>query len=156
MQLMEMKAWISNLPGSPLPTQAAEAAGIDRSTMSRQLKRGRLSAENVIAICRAFDKSPADGLLETGYLKPEDFQGAGIEEALSRANNQQILNEISKRLDLGSGDIFNDVAVVEITERQNQPPPAEPDYDAIVDGINAGTEKFAAQKATEPLEEHFT
>lgn len=32
---------------------------------------------------------------------------------------------------------------------------AEPDYDAIVDGINAGTEKFAAQKATEPLEEHW-
>lgn len=42
MQLMEMKAWISTLPGSPLPTQAAEAAGIDRSTMSRQLKRGNL------------------------------------------------------------------------------------------------------------------
>lgn len=32
----------------------------------------------------------------------------------------------------------------------------EPDYDAIVDGINAGTEKFAAQRATEPLEEHWT
>ena len=32
----------------------------------------------------------------------------------------------------------------------------EPDYDAIVDGINAGTEKFAAQRVTEPLEEHWT
>lgn len=30
------------------------------------------------------------------------------------------------------------------------------DEDAILDGINAGTEKFAAQEATDPLDENYT
>lgn len=109
---MDMKDWIASLPGSPLPTQAAEASGIDRSTISRQLKRGQLSAENVIAICRAFGKSAADGLVETGYLTPGDFEGAGVVEALSKATNQQIVDEISKRLASGMGDLFNQDAEV--------------------------------------------
>lgn len=111
---MDMKDWIASLPGSPLPTQAAEASGIDRSTISRQLKRGQLSAENVIAICHAFRKSAVDGLIETGYLTPDDLEGAGIVEALAQATNQQIVDEISKRLAVGTGDLFTqDAEVVE-------------------------------------------
>ena len=51
--------------------------------------------------------------------------------------------------------------VVKVTEHPHQlknlhEDHSEPNYDAIVDGINADTEKFAAQKSTPPLEEHFT
>lgn len=164
MQLMEMKAWISTLPGSPLPTQAAEAAGIDRSTMSRQLKRGNLSAENVIALCRAFGKSPADGLVETGHLERSDFDGAGVVDALSEATNQQILDEITKRLTGGTGSVFLEEAEVtipasDLDSRRETKAAAESDEvddDAIIAGIAAGTEKYAAQKRTPPLEENFT
>lgn len=99
MQLMDFKKWIEGLPGAPLVTQAAERAGIDRSTISRQLKRGSVSAENVIALARAHGASPADALVETGYLEPGELDGAGVPEALGHATNQQLLDEIHRRVD---------------------------------------------------------
>ena len=56
---MDMKEWITNLPGSPRPTPAAKAAGIDPSTISRQLKRGRLSAEKRDYPLPVFRKIPS-------------------------------------------------------------------------------------------------
>lgn len=113
MQLMDFKKWIETLPGEPLVTQAAERAGIDRSTISRQLKRGMVSAENVIALARAHGHNEIDALIETGYVASEALAGAGIPQALAQATNQQILDEISQRMDpeavrlfQGDGDVI--------------------------------------------------
>ena len=95
---MDMKEWIASLPGSPRPTPAAKAAGIDPSTISCQLKRGRLSAENVIILCRCFGKSPLDGLAETGYILHTDIEGVSIDEALEIATNKQIRDEVIRRI----------------------------------------------------------
>lgn len=95
---MDIREWIGNLPGNPAPSQAAETAGIDKSTISRQLKRGTISAENVILLCRAHGKSPVDGLVETGYLIAAELE-AGIPRALEQATNQQLLDKVSKRVD---------------------------------------------------------
>ena len=95
---MDMKEWIASLPGSPRPTPAAKAAGIDPSTISRQLKRGRLSAENVIILCRCFGKSPLDGLAETGYILHTDIEGVSVDEALEIATNKQIRDEVIRRI----------------------------------------------------------
>lgn len=101
MKSMNMRDWILSLPGSPLPTQAATAAGIDISTISRQLKRNHISAENVIKLCKAFDKSPIDGLIETGYLSPTDAQEISISSALRDATNRQLAAEVTRRMDIG-------------------------------------------------------
>lgn len=109
---MEHVQWFDSLPGKPSISAAARAANIQKTTLMRQLDRKNIPAENVIAICRAFGKSAADGLVETGYLTPGDFEGAGVVEALSQATNQQIVDEISKRLASGMGDLFNQDAEV--------------------------------------------
>lgn len=101
MKSMNMRDWILSLPSSPLPTQAATAAGIDISTISRQLKRNHISAENVIKLCKAFGKSPIDGLIETGYLSPTDAQEISISSALRDATNRQLAAEVTRRMDIG-------------------------------------------------------
>ena len=95
---MDMKEWIASLPGSPRPTPAAQAAGIDPSTISRQLKRGRLSAENVIILCRCFGKLHLHGLAETGDILHPDIDGVSIDEALKIATNKQIRDEVIRRI----------------------------------------------------------
>ena len=100
MKSMNMRDWILSLPGSPLPTQAAEASDIDRGTISRQLKRNHISAENVIKLCKAFGKSPIDGLIETGYLSPTDAQEISISSALRDATNRQLAAEVTRRMDI--------------------------------------------------------
>lgn len=142
--------WLRDLPGSPSITSAARAADIQKTTLLRQLERGEISAENVIALARAHDASPADALVETGYLKPGELDGAGVPEALGHATNQQLLDEIHRRVDPeamrllrgGSGGIspkFKPVPVPDIPEapplpdevylaarRTNEPKGADP------------------------------
>lgn len=158
--------WIKGIEVGLTPTVAAQKAGLAHTTVLRQLARGRLSADNVIAIAHAFNLKAGDALVQTGHIYPSDIKGAGVKQSLGLATNQQLLDEINKRVDPDSVRIFHGDG--EITPRIDNSDldsrrearaaaeSAEPDYDAIVDGINAGTEKFAAQKATEPLEEHFT
>ena len=98
---MNMRDWILSLPGSPLPTQAAEASDIDRGTISRQLKRNHISAENVIKLCKTFGKSPIDGLIETGYLSPTDAQDISISSALRDATNRQLAAEVTRAPKIG-------------------------------------------------------
>jgi hypothetical protein len=95
---MSTREWFTNLPGSPSIKWAAETSGVDRDTISRQLKHDQLSAEIVIKLCQAFGKSPVDGLVETGHIIPEDFNRAGIIGALQRATDQQIITEAGRRM----------------------------------------------------------
>ena len=101
MKSMNMRDWILSLPGSPLPTQAAEASDIDRGTTSRQLKRNHISEENVINLSKTFGNSPIDGLIETGCLSPTDAQEISISSALRDATNRQLAAEVTRRMDIG-------------------------------------------------------
>lgn len=114
---MDMRDWIAGLPGNPAPSQAAEKAQIDKSTISRQLKRGVISAGNVILLCRAYGKSPVDGLVETGYLRADELQGAGVPRALEQATNQQLLNEVMKRVDPEGRRLLHGGGITPITPR---------------------------------------
>ena len=53
----------------------------------------------VIALCRAYDRSPVQGLIETEYINDYEVQGPDVAIALSKATNQQLLDEIMKRSD---------------------------------------------------------
>ncbi|WP_291479863.1 helix-turn-helix transcriptional regulator [Corynebacterium sp.] len=103
---MDYRAWIASLPGAPTQTEAAEAASVDKSTLSRQLKRGALSMEVVSALARAHGVKPADALVQTGHLDAEDVEGVGVVEALKYATNRQLFDEIERRSDMESTTLF--------------------------------------------------
>lgn len=159
--------WIKGIEVGLTPTVAAQKAGLAHTTVLRQLARGRLSADNVIAIAHAFNLKAGDALVQTGHIYPSDIKGAGVKQSLGLATNQQLLDEINKRVDPDSVRIFHGDG--EITPRIDNSDldsrreakaaaadSAEVDDDAIIAGIAAGTEKYAAQKRTPPLEENFT
>ena len=96
---MNFESWLTDLIGNDTRRVASSKAGMAESTLSRQLSRGSLSPEMVIALCRAYDRSPVQGLIETEYINDYEVQGPDVAIALEKATNQQLLDEIMKRSD---------------------------------------------------------
>lgn len=96
---MTHEAWLAELIGTDSMRTASQKTEYAQTTISRQLSRGHLSPEMVIALCRAYDRSPVTGLIETGYINDFELQGPDVEVALREATNEQLLDEIMRRSD---------------------------------------------------------
>lgn len=96
---MNFETWLDNLIGDDTRATASKKADYAQSTISRQLSRGYLRPETVIALCRAYDRSPVSGLIETGYINDYELHGPDVEVALREATNEQLLDEIMRRSD---------------------------------------------------------
>ena len=99
------REWALALIDGDSMRSASEKAGYAQTTISRQLEKNSLSPEMVIALCRAYGRSPVDGLVETGYLYPHEITGA-IRTMLHQAKNRDILDEINRRSDPESDRLF--------------------------------------------------
>lgn len=105
---MDFHAWLLELIGDDSQRTASTKSGMAESTLSRQLSRGSLRPEMVIALCRGYNHSPVTGLIETGYLNEWETDGVGIPFALRKASNQQLLDEIMRRSDPEALYLFGD------------------------------------------------
>lgn len=105
---MNISQWLDNLIGSDTRGTAASKAGYAPSTISRQLERGHLRPETVIALCRAYDRSPITGLIETGYIHAHEVDAPEVAAALNRATNQQLLDEVVRRSDPEARYLFGE------------------------------------------------
>ena len=116
---MNFETWLTELIGDDTRRTASSKAGMAESTLSRQLSRGHLSPEMVIALCRAYDRSPVQGLVETGYINEYEVQGVDLAIALHDATNEQLLNEIMRRSDPQARYLFGadgDSTVVDLDD----------------------------------------
>ena len=96
MQHMDNSNWVMTLIGADSLREAGRKIGASSSTISRQLERGKLQPETVIALCRAYGRSPVDGLVETGYLTVEDTASkASTSMALRRYSIEERWNSIA-------------------------------------------------------------
>lgn len=119
---MEHTEWLDQLIAPLSRRTAAHRIGVNDSTITRQLQRGSLSPEMVIALCRAFNRSPIEGLVETGYLYPHEMDMPSVKLALRNATNSQILDEINRRSDPEARELFtadNDSDVIDIADHNN-------------------------------------
>ncbi len=116
---MDINEWIKGLIGEDSYRAAAVKADTTGPTITRQLQKGHLSPEMVIALCRAYDRSPVQGLVETGYINEYEVQGVDLAIALHDATNEQLLNEIMRRSDPEARYLFGadgDSAVVDLDD----------------------------------------
>lgn len=164
--------YITEIIGDSTYSQAATKAGFDKSAFTRWKKGARADPDFVVKIARAYNANVLEALVAAEFIteaeaKLREIKVGGI--ALSDASNQQLLDEIMRRSEPEANRLFGDPTGESIDYPQRDdlakrrrstpatPPSVKPqDYDAILDGINAGTEQIAAQKATDPLDENYT
>lgn len=75
----------------------ADALGVSRSTITRKLTDGLL-IEDVIEICRYAGVPPVVVLVDMGYLDERDVWDAYVRPNLQTASDQEILDELQRRL----------------------------------------------------------
>ena len=103
---MNIQHWLNDLKGADSMRAASQKSGYAQTTLQRQVDKGQLSPEMVIALCRGYDRSPVTGLIETGYLRKWETEGVSIPYALEQATNQQLLDEILRRSDPEARELF--------------------------------------------------
>ena len=81
----------------------AAKAGVVQTTLDRQVKRGALSPEVVVAVARAYGTDVLEALVIAGVITREDIRAHGVQQALSAALDVEIAQEVARRLG-GDGD----------------------------------------------------
>lgn len=70
--MIEHNLWFNNITNLASKKEAADKSGIPVLELYDQLDDGILPEKTVIALARAYDLSPVEALLHTGYLSEEE------------------------------------------------------------------------------------
>ncbi|MGW6225736.1 hypothetical protein [Cellulosimicrobium sp. JZ28] len=122
----------------------ADAAGLDPSTLTRQLSRGRVPVQTVVAVCRAYDADLVEGFLAAGYVSEAEAERMSSGGSLEAATDEQLVGEILRRLQAGSASAtltepipgpqqdLDHAEVVDFRERRPELPPHVPAHVAAL------------------------
>lgn len=148
---MKTKAWLEELVNPDSLRTAATKADIPVSTLSRQ--QDKLPAEMVIALCRAYDRSPVQGLIETGYINDYEVEGPDVAIALDKATNQQLLDQVMKRSDPHARYLFGgDEETIGLSPHLTAVSDAADMNDGTVHDFNYAPEEYAADSSVDETE----
>ena len=95
--------WYENTVGDTSENSVATKAGINQRTLNRQLKAGRLTAETVAAVAAAYDRDVLDALVIAGLITREQIKRHGVRAALEAATDQELSDEVWRRMSAGRG-----------------------------------------------------
>lgn len=96
-----VRAWYSGTVGKDSINAVAARAGIPQASLNRQVGAWSISAENVVAIARAYGVSVLDGLVAQGLITATDILNTRALDALQDATDNQLVDEIARRLERG-------------------------------------------------------
>lgn len=96
---MKQKQWFKRISDNASGREAAEKAHIPTTTLNHQLRNSTLTAESVIALCRAYGHSPISGLVTIGFLSPEEAKAPTARESAALLSSQELIHELAMRID---------------------------------------------------------
>lgn len=97
---MDKTQWLNSATHNASAEGISETAKIPRATVFRRKRDMSFTAEEVIAIARAYHANPLTGLVAFGYLTEQE---AGMpvdveQSALEAASAKTLLEELTRRL----------------------------------------------------------
>lgn len=98
---MDLNTWIAEITGGTTPQEIATAADLPVRTVQHQLSTGRMSLENRILIGVAYGHHPLRTLIEWEVVNPEWERIPDIDAALRLATEDQLADEVLRRMKLG-------------------------------------------------------
>ncbi len=98
---MDKTQWLNSATHNASAEGISETAKIPRATVFRRKRDMSFTAEEVIAIARAYHANPLTGLVAFGYLTEQE---AGMpvdveQSALEAASAKTLLEELTRRLE---------------------------------------------------------
>ncbi|MBG9330151.1 DNA-binding protein [Corynebacterium belfantii] len=161
---MDFNEWLKSLPGAPTPTTAARNARLVDATLIRHAAKGQTTADNVIAIARAYNVSPIDALVATGHLGADEASSARLDlrMALKGATVEELWDAMAEKID-GSRlfiEHFPRFSDLDISIDSSAPPVSPPhvmpiEDDGTVTEFNYLPEEYAADSSPDIVEERL-
>ena len=95
---MDTVKWFRRITGGDSVNAAAKAAGINQPTLARQINAGTISAENIVAVARAYKADPIEGLIISGLVTEEEVRAHSADVILRDLDDRIIANEVWRRM----------------------------------------------------------
>lgn len=111
---MEHTEWFAKITSGDSTNEVARRSGIPTRTLAHQLNGGELKPENIIKIAEAYNESPVYALVDLGFISARWVNEPGVITALSRATDEQLTDELLRRLRL-----IEDSPVDELAQRRS-------------------------------------
>lgn len=102
--------WFKRVTRNDSNRRAADLASISPVTLGRQLKANELSADLIIKIAQAYNESPVVALVDLGFVSARWLQEVGTTTALTRASDEELTDELLRRLRLLDDQPIDDLA----------------------------------------------
>lgn len=100
---MNSIAWMRGTVGDDTRNAVADHAGIVQSTLNRQIDKGVLRPETVVAIARAYGVPILPGLVACGLITEQEAaikaRSDSILEALAKADDADLVREVLHRIE---------------------------------------------------------
>ncbi|HCD4228900.1 TPA: hypothetical protein NBQ01_002176 [Corynebacterium striatum] len=131
---MNNSEWLEKVTNNASVNAAANRAGIVQRTLSRQVERGEISAENVTAIAIAYGAHPVRALVDTGYLDEKYARTVDPMTALRTVTEDQLADEVLRRMKIGVKTDALTTPADELAARRSNKPAARVDPSDYDDG----------------------
>ena len=130
---MKHTEWLNQISKDGAVHAIAQRAKIVPRTFARQVERGEISAENVIAIAIAHGAHPVRALVDTGYLDEKYARTVDPMTALRSVTEDQLADEVLRRMKRGlkTGEFTTDINEVETRRRSKQQKPVSTPDDVM-------------------------
>lgn len=95
---MNIADWYRRTIGTDSHNAVAARAGVNQSTITRQLRDGRLGYDLIVPIARAYGADPIEGLIVAGLITQDDIDMHTPRATLVEATDKEIADEVWRRL----------------------------------------------------------
>lgn len=137
---MEHLEWLDRTTAGDSLRQISEKSNIPLATLSHQMRKEVFKPELIIRISEAYGESPVIALVDLGFMSSRWIKEPGVRTALSRATDEELTDELLRRLRL-----IEDAPVDELAERRRSTPVSPPSARAISDDEAAAAIREAHQ-----------
>lgn len=108
--MSDLSDWFSATTAGYSLNEVAKRSGIAVASLHRYTQNWSFTAEAVAKVARAFEASIPDALVAHGVVEASELASVAIAGTLSDATDQQLLDEIARRLALapeGESEVFD-------------------------------------------------
>ncbi|WP_455005623.1 hypothetical protein [Corynebacterium propinquum] len=114
---MEQIEWFKRVTRGDSAREIARRAGLNNRTVARQISNEEFSTDIIIKVAEAYDESPVVALVDLGFMSSRWISEPGVLTALTRASDEQLTDELLRRLRLLPDEPITDVADMRLAQR---------------------------------------
>lgn len=118
--------WYKRVTRGDSNRHVSSQAKISDATLGRQLKANELSADLIIKIAQAYNESPVIALVDLGFISAKWMQEVGTTTALTRASDEELTDELLRRLRLIEDEPIDHLAQRRKKARMSNPSDSMP------------------------------